>query len=125
MNAKMLLMLLIWALVSHGCAWVGQLDESRRFEAAQFDDRACRRAGYDWPGEAYLECRRLRFDARQREQWQELQMARQQQQTQAGLQPLSTVEPYRPVREGNFQCFETVSTAGETYIACREVSADY
>lgn len=123
MNVRKSLLVLIWALTAHGCAWIGQLDESRRFEHAQADDRACRNAGYRWPGEAYRECRRLALDARQREQWQELQMSRQQQRPESGLQPLSPVEPYRPVREENFQCFEAVSAAGETYIACREYSA--
>lgn len=124
MNALKPLLLLIWALGSHGCAWFDQLDESRRYEQAHADDRACRDAGYSWPGDAYLECRRLAFDARQREQWQELQMSRQQQYPESGLQPLSPVEPYRPVREENFHCFEAASAAGEMYIACREYSAD-
>lgn len=124
MNATKLILLLIWALTSHACAWIDQMDQSRRFELAQFDDRACRRAGYQWPGEAYLECRRLRFDAYRREQWQELQMTRQQQRPESGLQPLSPVEPYRPVREENFRCFEAVSATGETHIACREHSVN-
>lgn len=124
MNVPMSLLLLIWALGSHGCAWLDQLDESRRYEQAQADDYACRKAGYHWPGDAYMECRRLAFDARQREQWQELQMSRQQQRPESGLQPLSPVAPYRPVREENFQCFEAAAAAGEKYIACREYSAE-
>lgn len=124
MSTTRILLLLIWALGAHACAWIDRMDDARRFELATLDDRACRSAGYEWPGEAYLECRRLRFDAMRREQWQELQMSRQQQRPESGLQPLSPVEPYRPVREENFQCFEAESAAGETFIACREHSAD-
>jgi len=47
-------------------------------------------------------------------------MTRQQQQPEAGVPPLSPVEPYRPTRMENFQCTEAVSAAGDPYIDCSE-----
>ncbi|HEX6928872.1 MAG TPA: hypothetical protein VF267_06460 [Gammaproteobacteria bacterium] len=122
MQTWSLSLVLIWALSTHGCAWLGELDETRAVETAQADDRACRRAGHVWPGDAYVDCRRYRFDDRQREQWQELQMARQQQQPRVGIRPESPIEPYRPVREEGFRCEEAVTSNGESYIDCHEGS---
>ena len=120
MNRFFSCFLLIWAVGAHGCSWLVERQESRHVATAQADDRACREAGYTWPGDAYRECRLFRADARRREDWQALQMTRQGQQADPAFEPLSTAAPYRPIRAGNFQCVAATSAAGEPFIDCRE-----
>lgn len=110
----------MWAAGAHGCQWLADIDAARAVDFARSDHRACVEAGYRWPGEAYVDCRRFRADARQQEQWQELQMSRQQQRPEVGIRPESPIEPYRPIRAENFSCREAVAADGETYIACAE-----
>lgn len=115
-----LLLLPAWALATHGCQWLGDVDRTRVAETARMHNDACEARGYQWPGEAYVECRRQLADERQRQQWSELQMSRQQQVSEIGIRPESPIEPYRPIREGNFSCQEAVAPDGEPYIACSE-----
>lgn len=110
--------LLICLLASQGCQWLRQLDADRGEELARQDHRACDERGYTWPSEAYVDCRRFRADDRQREQWMELQMARQQQRPQVGIRPGSPTEPYRAIDAETFRCF-LVGEGGEAYIDCR------
>lgn len=120
MNRAAITLLLMCTPASHGCQWLSQMDSQHREEAALEDDRACRNAGYDWPAEAYVDCRRFRDDARQRERWRELQMSRQQMTGEPGIPALSPVEPYRPIREQNYGCAMTRTRSGEPYVDCRE-----
>ena len=100
---------------------MSDVERARRVESARVDDRACRNAGYEWPSPAYTDCRRFRFDARQREQWQELQMLNRQQHSEPGIPSLSPDEPYRPVRKENFRCIDA-KVDGEPFIDCRETN---
>lgn len=100
------------------------MDVSRNEEQARLDDAACAERGYAWPGDAYTECRRQLADARQREQWQELQLSRQQQRPEIGIQAESPIEPYRPIPERDFHCRRATDSAGDNYIACGEERRD-
>lgn len=104
-----------------GCQWLANLDQSRRTETARADHAECVDKGYSWPGESYVECRRQLTDQRQREQWLELQMSRQQQQPELALQH-SPSEPYRPIPPQHFACTERTTSEGESYIVCFEQS---
>lgn len=119
MRELFLLLLPIWVLSTQGCQWLANLDQSRRVETARTDHAECVERGYAWPGESYVECRRLMMDQRQREQWLELQMSRQHQQPEIGIQN-NPAEPYRPIPPQNFACAERTSSEGETYIGCFE-----
>ncbi len=101
------------------CQWLARLDGDRNAEVARLDHRACEERGYTWPGKAYIDCRRFRADDRQREQWMELQMTRQQQQPRAGIQPQSPLEAYRPIDEESFDCV-MAGKGADAYIDCRE-----
>lgn len=120
MKRKLALSLLICMLPSQGCQWLAKLDADRNVEQARIDDTICRQRGYEWPGEAYTECRRQQADALQHEQWQALQMSRQQQSPQVAIRPEGPVEPYRPIREDRFRCEEAVANDGARYIDCIE-----
>jgi hypothetical protein len=67
-----LLMLPICVIGTHGCQWLGRMDQTRAFETARADHAACTEGGYTWPGDAYTDCRRIRADARQRQQFWDL-----------------------------------------------------
>src|SRR5690606_6573474 len=116
MRSLLLLMVLVPLA---GCQWLTRMDETRRHDMAVADDRACRRAGHDWPAAGYMDCRRFRYDARMREQWQELQRARQQQQPEDGRRSGRAVDPYRRVRAENFRG-EEIRDDGEPWIDCHE-----
>jgi hypothetical protein len=121
MKSRLMILSAMCALASfQGCQWMAQLDADRTAEQAQLDDAACAERGYSWPGDAYTECRRQRADERQREQWQELQMSRQQGQPEVGVRAGSSLEPYRPIPENRFQCEEEVDDTGRRYIDCSE-----
>lgn len=120
MKSRFLILFAMWALASQGCQWIAQLDANRAADQAELDHDACNERGYSWPGDAYTECRRQRADTRQREQWQELQMSRQQGQPEVGIRAGSSLEPYRPIPEDRFRCEEAVDTKGNTYIDCGE-----
>ena len=47
-------------------------------------------------------------------------MSRQQQQPETGIRTGGPFEPYRPIREENFDCRDATSAGGEKYIACGE-----
>lgn len=102
-------------IILGGCQWLARGDAARRYEAARLDDRTCREQGYRWPGEAYVDCRRFRADARQRERWQEMQLANRD----ASDLAIST-DTYRPIRAENFACRLHTVADGETFIDCRE-----
>lgn len=113
------MLLLICVSASQGCAWLQRLDTNRNTELAQLDHRNCEERGYAWPGKAYVDCRRFLVDDRQREQWMELQMSRQQQQPHVGIRPQSPTEAYRPIDETQFGC-TMVGEGADAWIECGE-----
>lgn len=117
MRYKMFLFVTFLALLQ-GCQWLARTETERHFELALADDRACRDEGYRWPGDAYVECRRFRADARQRELWQEVQLSRGRQ-SDFGMSP-SPGDTYRPIRASDYRCEQRRTSDGEAWIDCRE-----
>lgn len=116
MRAKMIIPVTL-LMVATGCQWLARNDAERRYVSARADDRACREQGFRWPGEAYVDCRRFRMDARQRERWQELQLA-QHDPAELGISPAA--DTYRPIRAANFSCQPRTATDGSRFIDCGE-----
>ncbi len=103
-----------------GCAWLSAFDEASTYEAAEADHQRCRERGYEWPGDAYVECRRQLADNRERARWQELNLSRPPQQNgELGI-PQTVSEPYRPIREDSFACRDATTRDGDPYVHCEE-----
>lgn len=119
MRKYFFLLLPLFIAAAPGCQWLVKLDQSRSVDLARRHDAECITRGYAYPSEAYIECRRILMDSHQREQWQELQMSRQQGQGEIGVVPGSAVEPYRPIPAHRFRC-EQITGGDGSYIRCGE-----
>lgn len=116
--------LLMFVAVAGGCQLLGGMESERRYHLAIADDAACTERGYEYPGDAYVECRYELQDSRLRKQWMEMQMSlRQQSAMEPGALPNRSNEPYRPMRREGFRCEFRRDAEQAAWIDCYENSS--
>lgn len=110
---------LLICLLLGGCSLLGLDRLERRIAQAQRDHAHCQARGLEYPSAAYEACRRTLADARQREQWLELQLVEQQEAMQNPAMARDPMAGYRPIRPEDFFCYKRTDR-DVTYIACEQ-----
>ena len=108
-----------------GCTLLADWENERVEQVARQDDRSCRQRDYQWPSEAYVECRLQLYNVRARENWERLSLSQNQPGQVAGAVPVNrSGERFRPARRDEFQCDMRSSSQGDVdYVHCSETDA--
>ncbi|MDX1455589.1 MAG: hypothetical protein R3217_09055 [Gammaproteobacteria bacterium] len=103
-----------------GCSLFAEWESGRVETVARSEDRACRQRDYQWPSEAYIECRLQLYNHRNRENWERLSLS-QNSPGEISAAANRSGERYKPARRDNFDCEMRPSSAGDIdYVHCAE-----